>query len=345
MAMFLEDVSDLIAVKFPNHFPVWFFDHSSCHAAMGDAPCATRMNLGIGGTRGGEELKAMKATTLLEDTPKMSAGTVQQLVFLPGCPPPLSSPNLPEAEYIGKIKGVKEILMERGLWKNGMTKDGKEGRPETSWLSVLQNQKDFLLAKSMLVEAVEKYGGQAILIPKYHCETSPIENVWGLVKGQIRKLCDFRFETLTKNMEAAFVTLPSEPGQDRKGLGCPISRLQLYWRRAFTYHEVYRKSADVKADKVEEGREEIKKLLLSHHKFTGVLDQRVWHLVVRVQRLEDGGIRLVRTLRLRPPPPNARKVSSMPTLQRRMRGPRLTVAQARVAAQATQATQATQAPA
>ena len=49
----MADVLDLLAVKFPKHRPICFFDWSSCHDCVEEgAPSVTRMNAGYGG---GEE--------------------------------------------------------------------------------------------------------------------------------------------------------------------------------------------------------------------------------------------------------------------------------------------------
>ncbi|CAB1110028.1 unnamed protein product [Ectocarpus sp. CCAP 1310/34] len=124
----MSDVLDMFTVLYPEHKPVGLFDWSSCHDCMEvGAPSVKRMNLGVGGVRNGEELAPMDPVTILEDTPNLSAGTVQHVVFRRGDDRPFHSPHLKPAQYVGKLKGMRQILWERGLLVKGMSKTGGSG--------------------------------------------------------------------------------------------------------------------------------------------------------------------------------------------------------------------------
>jgi hypothetical protein len=318
MVAFTNDVIDVLAVTHPDFYPVFFFDQSSCHAAMGDAPSATKMNLGIGGVRKGEELK-MKPTILLEDTPLLPAGTLQHLVFQKGCDHPLDTKRkMKPEEYEGKVKGARQILKERGLWKDKMTKKGKPGKPETSWLRVLQQQKDFLLAKSMLAEAVEERGGDCILLPKYHCECNPIEYLWGHAKRQVRSHCDFKLESLRTNLALALQTVEKaddERNPGRGGLGVPRSTVQLFWRKAHSYHEVYN-TTNATAHTAGQERELLRKKRQSHQK-TGTYLAKKPKRVATVKVRTGKGLKLRETETIRSAPTSRLSVERKPQKERK----------------------------
>ena len=71
-------------------------------------------------------------------------------------------------------KGVKTILMERGLWVPTM----KLADART----LLDALPDFAAQKAWLQERVEGAGYEIIFVPKYHPELSFIEMMWGYVK-------------------------------------------------------------------------------------------------------------------------------------------------------------------
>ncbi|CAB1104296.1 unnamed protein product [Ectocarpus sp. CCAP 1310/34] len=191
MVEHMADVLDLLAVKHPMHKPICFFDWSSCHDCVEDgAPSATRMNAGYGGVRKGKQLAAQDATTLLADTPKLKQGTVQYLTFQGEslfC-------DVGAEDYIGKLKGLKQVLFERGLWNADMSMKGiKKGQqkydPALCMPVGLGTQEDLASVEPSLVVFVKRREGVAIILPKYHCEINPIELVWGRSKYWVRQHC------------------------------------------------------------------------------------------------------------------------------------------------------------
>ncbi|AYV87071.1 MAG: hypothetical protein Sylvanvirus22_10 [Sylvanvirus sp.] len=92
----------------------------------------------------------------------------------------------------GTQKGIKRILDERGLWREGM--DLKEGR------ILLSQQMDFKLASysSLIKETIYQAGHKFLFFPKFHPELNPIELYWGWAKRYTRSHCDFEFENLKR---------------------------------------------------------------------------------------------------------------------------------------------------
>jgi hypothetical protein len=60
--------------------------------------------------------------------PKLKKGDIQHMRFQENVPPPFYKPNLTPEAYVGKAKGMKQVLFERGLFVHGMTENGpKDG--------------------------------------------------------------------------------------------------------------------------------------------------------------------------------------------------------------------------
>lgn len=120
----------------------------------------------------------------------MKAGEIQHFESQEGEKPFYVS-HLPSSDFLGVSKGIKQVLWERGLWKEGMTKDGgHEHDKELSMIYVLGNQKDFADVVPSLKLLVEgRHRGVCLMLPKYHCELNPIELVWGRTKHWLRKVC------------------------------------------------------------------------------------------------------------------------------------------------------------
>ena len=72
-------------------------------------------------------------------------------------------------------KGMQQVLEERGVNAHGMKADKMR--------DILGSHPDFTKEKS----SVERFLGKekkhiAYMLPKYHCELNPIEQVWAQVK-------------------------------------------------------------------------------------------------------------------------------------------------------------------
>ena len=68
-------------------------------------------------------------------------------------------------------KGLRTILMERGLCKNDIGRDGAR--------MLLQSQPDFIEQKEWITERIHKYDNCLVdFYPKYHCEFNYIKMYW-----------------------------------------------------------------------------------------------------------------------------------------------------------------------
>ncbi len=141
---------------FPNCIVLFAFDNSSNHTAYrSDALVASRMNLKPEGKQ-----PKMKDTTFGSDNKHQSM---------------VNENNEP--------KGMKQVLIERGLWRNGLNADCQlcknkiEDMNQTNCCvrRIISLQPDFLSQKSALEEVILEARHRYIFYPKFHCELNYIE--------------------------------------------------------------------------------------------------------------------------------------------------------------------------
>jgi hypothetical protein len=206
---------------FPDDIAVFAFDNSSGHACKAkDALVSARMNLGPGGKQ-----PTMRPTTLRD-------GTDQSMVYQPGdCE--WDDPTRPiSAEMIGKAKGMKRVLQERGLWIDGLKKQcGRQKKKKSHFserlfeetmgeyeartadrceagkdccaLRILEVEPDFANEKSLLETVILEAGHEVIFYPKFHCELNYIEYYWAALKKYTRDHCKYSFAELEKTVYEA----------------------------------------------------------------------------------------------------------------------------------------------
>lgn len=89
------------------------------------------MGVKMGGKQATPRPSKMSAGCL-GDGAVLKVGDIQHFAYRAGDPPPHFEPNV--TEYIGKAKGKRQILWERGLWKVGMVEfvddDDPKGRDQ-----------------------------------------------------------------------------------------------------------------------------------------------------------------------------------------------------------------------
>jgi len=150
--------------------------------------------------------------------------------------------------YVGKPKGIKQILWERGLWKAGMSMsktekevnrlraDGKPAPDPVLYADrVLARCPDFLLEKSKLEDLVESRGHILLVGVKCHPEMAGmgVEYVFGCSKKHFRKHNDCITTHLHANVRASLA--PDVVTRER---------VWKYERRAWTYQQLYRELGD-----------------------------------------------------------------------------------------------------
>ena len=202
---------------FPGDIAVFAFDNSSGHACKAkDALVANRMNLRPGGKQ-----------PEMHDT-VWGDGRKQSMVFQEGDTEWDTGLSI-SPELVGKPKGMKRVLQERGLWRDEMRKQcGREKKQRKSFedrvfeetmeqyqarvadrcevgknccaLRVLEAQDDFRGEVSLLETTVVQAGHEVIFYPKFHCELNYIEYYWAALKRYTRDNCKYSFSELERTV-------------------------------------------------------------------------------------------------------------------------------------------------
>jgi hypothetical protein len=218
----VTQTSDQFIVLFellhPDMEALLVYDNSQNHHAMAsDALVASKLKLNPGGAG----VKPMRDTVW----------------------GPLNTPQCMQFED-GQPKGVRQVLLERGLWRdkrpdhkkfNLTCKHCSEipeehqtwGQQCCAW-HVLQSQPDFQSQRTWLTETVQNSGHSVIYLPKFHCELNPIEMFWAFVKGKARAECGYSIAALDKKIPECMIA-------------CPISTIRKYVRHCLRYMDGYRK--------------------------------------------------------------------------------------------------------
>ena len=125
--------------------------------------------------------------------------------------------DYPIDELRGKAKGMKQILQERGLWKDGLLKTCKDKGCKTDPKQldccaqrILELQPDFMAQKTLLEEIAENNHQKIIFYPKFHCEFNFIEMYWGRVKWYTRNNCNYTFPGLQETVSTALESVNFE---------------------------------------------------------------------------------------------------------------------------------------
>jgi hypothetical protein len=113
-------------------------------------------------------------------------------------------------KYSNQPKGIKQILIEKGLWHNGLRLEcklckGKNKQIDSTRINcyarkIMSLQPDFLVQKSELKTVIEEVGHKCIFYPKFHCELNFIEMYWGAAKRYTREHCDYTWNGLQKTI-------------------------------------------------------------------------------------------------------------------------------------------------
>ena len=193
---------------FPEYEGFFAFDNASNHCAFTpDALIASKMNL----TPGGKQATLRNGWNHNKNMP-------QSMVF---------DQDYPIEKLRGQPKGIRQVLVERGLWRernedgskfllicpNPTTKDQPRCnlalKGECCATTLLQSQQDFKEQKGWLQELVEAAGQSVIFYPKFHCETNFIERFWCAAKYYTRENCGYSLNDLRTTIPTAFESIPT----------------------------------------------------------------------------------------------------------------------------------------
>ncbi len=201
---------------FPNCIAIFAFDNSSNHAAfLPDALIASKMNLFPGGKQ-----PAMRSTTWGENNH-------QDMCF----PNDYFNEKLRE-----KPKGMKQVLLERGKWKDSLKADCqlcKAGDKDPNRIDccarrIISLESDFIAQKGALHEIISTAGHKCIFYPKFHCELNFIEMYWGATKKFTRENCDYSWAGLQKTVPLGLDSIN-------------LITIRKFARKAWRYMNVYHK--------------------------------------------------------------------------------------------------------
>jgi hypothetical protein len=224
-------------------------DHSQNHNKYRDGSLnATNMNTGFGGKQPTvRDTKIVKRDGYLGAGPEgtLQVGQTQTGAFAEGDPAPIASPNAPKADekkwqddaktipdnakdgtqkvtagYIGKAKGLKQLVQERGLWVAGMTDDGfhiQAGRKvykghDKNMRKVLSSCLDYKNEMTALQWLARDMGFVAGSSPKCHpeCAGEGVEYAIGVIKTDYRKKNDFKAKTMERRLRESIGVLTLE---------------------------------------------------------------------------------------------------------------------------------------
>ena len=147
---------------------------------------------------GGKQAR-MRDGWFLRDNQKVT----QPMIF------PKNHPEFPD-----EPKGMKQVLLERGLWVDKLTMKCRQkctvGSTGCCAKRILELQPDFKEQRSLVQEVIEEAGHLSIFLPKFHCELNFIEYFWGAVKRYLRENCDYTFTTLQENLLKALESVSVE---------------------------------------------------------------------------------------------------------------------------------------
>jgi len=169
----VDDVLDMYEYLYPGAQVAIEVDWSSGHSAHRPGALNTNsMGVKMGSKQATPRPSKMSAGCL-GDGAVLKVGDIQHFAYRAGDPPPHFEPNV--TEYIGKAKGKRQILWERGLWKVGMVEfvddDDPKGRDQSMSMDyMLSLCEDFMKEKTALQAMVEARGHILVMSPKGHCE-------------------------------------------------------------------------------------------------------------------------------------------------------------------------------
>ena len=210
---------DCIEVLYPGHQIVLEVDWSQGHAKkLPQGLYVSDVNLHPGGDQ--EKKGVMRETRITAECLKsgeldgtrgrkalLEVGDVQHFAFRRGDrvnPHDAEKCKLvKENKHVGELKGLRQILWERGLWQPGEKLTLEEGRAR------LRLCADFANEPTALQHLLAERGHLLVMTPKAHPELAGkgIEYSWGKAKRDFRQHNDCVAANLHANVEEAFKSL------------------------------------------------------------------------------------------------------------------------------------------
>ena len=169
---------------------------------------------------------------------KLKLGDVQSMTFGANDPPPFYDWEAPAKDmgggkkegYVGKAKGMKQVLWERGWYIDKMSTTTKD--PKMNLGFVLGSLPDFFNERTALQHTVEARGHILVLSPKFHPEVAGvgIEYSWGMSKLKFRRELN---DEIPKNLHNNILT-----SMNRETI-LTLPRVRRFARRTRDYCRAY----------------------------------------------------------------------------------------------------------
>jgi len=255
---FMEQATDIVEafeVLYPDKQLVFEVDWSCGHNAFAaDALRTENMGVNFAGAQAKLQSTVITAQDLGKHNPKLAVGDTQHMQFREGDSAPFYQPAAPAHDildgdgkilqqgFVGKPKGMKQVLHERGLWTETcqcgcgrkMIGTAKKETDKCRAMDALLKQcYDFATQRSQFDILLRDRGHVPLFSPKYHPELagSGIEYSWGKSKYAYRR---------------ANVKTLGFYGTVRHVLGpevLPLLRVRKFGRRGRQYMRVYHSMA------------------------------------------------------------------------------------------------------
>jgi hypothetical protein len=202
MAKQLRELLDALSILYAGWQFCIEFDWSSGHAAHRPGALSVHtMNVNYGGKQSIPHASKITAGCLGSEPGRtLEVGDMQYFYFRSAeetgaAPdgPPVYAQDVDEGKYRNEAKGTKQVLWERGLYKEGMKgtigDDDLERDKQLSMTHVLSECEDFRTEITLLEEIAWRYGHIVRFTPKGHCELAGIgiEYNWGKMKKFYRR--------------------------------------------------------------------------------------------------------------------------------------------------------------
>lgn len=260
---FMEQARDIVEaaeIIYPGKQLVFEVDWSCGHNAFAaDALRTENMGVNWGGAQSKLRCSIITDEDVGPHNPKLAVGSTQYMHFRDGDDPPWYDQNAPARDvvdaagkvvtpgYVGKPKGMKQVLWERGLWTDtcqcgcGKKLIGSSKREADNCRAMdarLKKCHDFATERSEFDKLLRDRGHVPLFSPKYHPELagSGIEYSWGKSK--------FAYRRTDVNARGFHATVRHVLGPEV----LPLERVRRFGRRARQYMRVYHRMATEQPD-------------------------------------------------------------------------------------------------
>ena len=105
---------------------------------------------------------------------------------------------------IAHLKGMHQVLIERHVNVTGMVAANIQ--------HIIYEMRDFKYEKKQKLKCIiyDFRKHRVLFIPKFHCESNPIQRCWGISKYYARQKCNYSFLGLKKAIIPTLESVPAD---------------------------------------------------------------------------------------------------------------------------------------